>query len=158
MKKLLVLTIAALAAASCATMETMGGKKRITAPSPVTVVVQEIAGTPTTCRIAPPGKEDEIHVPPGTWPVTWVLQAPPGYQFDPNVGITFPTSGSGIFTNKVVTATTFSFTDNNTGQLPGGVNSHGKFPYHIHVEKPGTPKITCKLDPSVVNDDASLYQ
>ena len=149
--KLLVLGITGLVTASCGVMP----GRALTAPGPITVTVEEISGAAIKCNIKAPGKHDYVKVPPGTYTLTWNLDGPANYRFDPRIGITFPTSGSPIFTNPVVTARTFSYTDNNTGQLGGGVNSHGAFPYHINVESTGTPAVKCKLDPTVINDDGS---
>jgi hypothetical protein len=110
-------------------------------------ITVEVTADATSCRITKPAKTDEFHVAAfTTTDITWQLDAPQGFEFSDPDGIEFsPSPPANTFIRRATASKReFVFTDKN--DAPG---KRGKHPYHIKVEKGG---ITCRLDPSVVND------
>ena len=107
----------------------------------------EVTSDGTTCQITAPAKDDKFHITPfATTDITWKLKGAQGFEFSEPDGIRFsPDPPANTFIRRS-SPNRQEFTYNDKNDTPG---KRGEHPYHIKVEKGG---ITCRLDPSVVND------
>jgi hypothetical protein len=151
--KHLVFGFTALVLASCASFESphrmrpmSSGPVAHCTPGNCTIdVVVDTSGS--ACTITSPRKRDGVIVPDGVRDVNWEIKTA-GYEFVAGTGVSFPGAPGGVFTNPGHGASRnqFKVTDNNDAPERKGV-----FPYHISVQS-ADGKITCKLDPYVIND------
>ncbi len=105
-----------------------------------------VTATATDCQITKPGKNDEYRIADGAvTDIKWTLTAPQGYDFAEPDGIWFPSPPSSTFFRKIApNRQQFIYEDKNDRPVAKGTHV-----YHIKVEKGA---ITCKLDPTVVNE------
>ena len=110
-------------------------------------ITVEVTSDGKTCAIIAPRKNDEFHIARfATTDITWRLKAPQGFVFSEPDGIKFsPDPPANTFIRRP-SSNRQEFTYNDKNDTPGKRGAH---PYHIQVEN---GSITCRLDPSVVND------
>ena len=105
----------------------------------------KVDGDAKSCTITAPGKGDEYHMGKGKNSVKWHLTGPKDYEFDDQKGISFVATQN-PFSKKGVSKLDFEYDDENAASAPPT-----KYEYHIHVRS-ADGKVTCKLDPYIIND------
>ena len=145
-RMLLCLAIAS-AVAGCAHLERLGLPRA--ACSANCAIDVEVTADANSCTFKVPEKNHEFRVAANTTTnITWRLTAPQGYQFAEPDGIRFtPPPPPNTFTRKTsANRQSFIFEDANND-----ARKKGSHIYHIKVENQNG-SISCRLDPSVVNE------